>query len=87
MRTAAFMAVSFLALGVALSAVPGRAAQPPAAAPSAHSKCLTHTGSRIPPKQGQCLGGPGSVYSQEDVQRTGATSAGGALRLLSPVWH
>jgi hypothetical protein len=44
--------------------------------------CLTHTGSRIGGK-GKCRG-TGRSYTSEDLKRTGATTAGGALRLLDP---
>jgi hypothetical protein len=44
--------------------------------------CLTHTGSRIVVK-GKCRG-TGRSYTSDDVKRTGATTAGGALTLLDP---
>lgn len=43
--------------------------------------CLTDTGSRISEGPSKCRG-IGRSYSNEDIQRTGATSAGDALSLL-----
>ena len=43
--------------------------------------CLRDTGSRIPPRPHECSGF-GRSYSKEDIDRTGATTLGGALRLL-----
>jgi hypothetical protein len=43
--------------------------------------CLTDTGSRISPSPGQCRG-IGRSYSNQDIERTGSTSAGDALGLL-----
>ena len=42
--------------------------------------CLTQTGSRIS-TPGQCRG-VGRSYSNQDIERTGSTSAGDALALL-----
>jgi hypothetical protein len=44
--------------------------------------CLTQTGSRIAVK-GACRG-TGRSYTNDDISVTGATTAGGALRLLDP---
>ncbi len=52
------------------------AANPPA------SPCLQDTGSRLPAAGATCL--PGRSYSKNDIDNTGATTAGGALRLLDP---
>jgi hypothetical protein len=46
--------------------------------------CLRSTGTRIVLRQKQCLTSPGRVYTQDDIQRTGAITPGGALRLLDP---
>ena len=46
--------------------------------------CLKSTGSRIPVKNGHCVNAPGFVYTQKQIQATGATSTAGALRQLSP---
>jgi hypothetical protein len=44
--------------------------------------CLRSTGTRIVLKNQQCVASPGRVYSQDDLQRTGATTVNEALRLL-----
>lgn len=44
--------------------------------------CVASTGSRIADPQG--CAGEGRSYSQEDIARTGQTTAGGALALLDP---
>jgi hypothetical protein len=55
--------------------------QPPAASAERSDRtCLTATGSRI---SAPCSA-IGRAYSGEDIQRTGATSAAEALRLLDP---
>lgn len=46
--------------------------------------CIRDTGSHIPPPKGQCLPVTGSSYSQQDIQRTGATNIGQALQMLDP---
>jgi hypothetical protein len=46
--------------------------------------CLRSTGSLIPPAKGACLPVAGRSYGRDDIQRTGATTMGGALRLLDP---
>lgn len=47
-------------------------------------QCIRDTGSHIPPPKGQCLPVAGSSYSRQDIQRTGATNVGHALRMLDP---
>jgi uncharacterized protein YceK len=44
--------------------------------------CMTQTGSRIGVK-GECRG-TGRSYTNDDINRTGATTAADALRLLDP---
>ena len=46
--------------------------------------CIKSTGSRIPPKLGQCVNAPGSVYTQKQLETTGKATVAGALRDLSP---
>lgn len=46
--------------------------------------CIRDTGSHIPPPKGQCLPVAGNSYNQQDIQQTGATTVGGALRMLDP---
>lgn len=55
--------------------VSGAAAQTPA--------CLSQTGSRIPGNAANCSAF-GRSYSNDDISRTGATTAGEALPLLDP---
>jgi hypothetical protein len=45
--------------------------------------CLHDTGTRLPVKPGKCTG-VGRSYGADDISRTGATTAGGALGLLDP---
>jgi hypothetical protein len=45
--------------------------------------CIRDTGSRIRPKEGECLG-PGRSYSRDDLDRTGSFDAADALRKLDP---
>ncbi|HEX7368930.1 MAG TPA: hypothetical protein VF284_01440 [Rhodanobacteraceae bacterium] len=47
-------------------------------------QCIRDTGSHIPPPKGQCLPVAGNSYSQQDIQRTGATNLGQALKMLDP---
>ncbi|HUE09451.1 MAG TPA: hypothetical protein VMQ54_00870 [Steroidobacteraceae bacterium] len=44
--------------------------------------CLTQTGSRL--GDGTNCTAAGHSYSKDDMDRTGATTVGGALRLLDP---
>jgi hypothetical protein len=56
--------------------------QPPAAAATSNDpSCLTDTGSRVAMGPGPCRGF-GRSYSNQDIQRTGKTSAADALSLL-----
>jgi hypothetical protein len=48
-----------------------------------NSNCLTSTGSRIPVTGTDCTA-TGRSYSNQDLQRTGATSVAGALPLMDP---
>jgi len=45
--------------------------------------CTSETGSRLPPKKDGCAG-VGRSYSKDDIDRTGAVTAGGAMRLMDP---
>ncbi len=47
------------------------------------SSCLTQTGSRIAANGTTCTA-VGRAYSHDDINRTGATTADEALRLLDP---
>ena len=60
--------------------------KPNAAAPGAvahNSACLSQTGSRIAGNDANCTA-IGRSYSSDDIDRTGSTTAGEALRLLDP---
>lgn len=50
---------------------------------SAATGCVTQTASRIALGPNEC-GAFGRAYTQEDIQRTGATDPGQALRLMDP---
>lgn len=58
-------------------------AERPVPAPGSRN-CIRDTGSHIPPPKGQCLPVAGNSYSQQDIQRTGATNVGQALQMLDP---
>jgi hypothetical protein len=45
--------------------------------------CLTQTGSRMAVNGSSCSA-VGRSYTSEDINRTGATTAAGALRLMDP---
>jgi hypothetical protein len=94
-----FVFVSLLLLaGAGISAAAQAQASQPAvsdhaAATAAHPSsgpkpgdrnCIRDTGSLIPPKKGECLPVAGRSYSQQDIQRTGQTTLGPALRDLDP---
>jgi hypothetical protein len=82
-----------LAIGLLSALVAaGCATQPPAdqaklasASAKADEKpfCLKDTGSRIKPKEGECRG-PGTSYSKDDIDQTGAFDTAEALRRLDP---
>ena len=59
---------------------PQVAAAPVAATPVG---CVTHSGSLIPRPAGSCAAF-GHTYSQSDIETTGRTTIGGALRELDP---
>jgi hypothetical protein len=54
------------------------------AAPTAKDYCIKETGTRIKPKEGECVGAAGRTYSRDELDRTGAFSAAEALRKLDP---
>lgn len=61
-----------------------QAKQKRAVPPLDSRQCIRDTGSHIPPPKGQCLPVAGNSYSQQDIQRTGATDIGQALQMLDP---
>lgn len=84
------------------TAAPAPAEQAPQAAPDGQApvaadgrkrlseeNCLRHTGSRITQRDGKprCTGQPGRVYSKDDIDRTGHTNLGDALRALDPAMN
>jgi len=81
-RIAAAIAASLIAAGCATIADNTKAKPEAHTAAAENPGCLTETGSRISVK-GECRG-PGRAYTTDDINRTGATTAGDALRLLDP---
>lgn len=70
--------------GVATGAeppAPVAAAERDSAAPS---HCLRQTGSRIQAQPGKCLPLAGRVITRDEIQRSGATDVGAAVRILIP---
>jgi hypothetical protein len=81
LRIAGIMIAGTTLFGCA--ATDGAKAKPSASAAfSKDPSCLTDTGSRIAPPPGTQCRGTGRSYSNEDIQRTGSTSAADALSLL-----
>lgn len=56
---------------------------PPETAAAQSPSCIAQTGSRMPRDDAGCKG-VGRSYSRGDIDRTGATSVGEALRDLDP---
>jgi hypothetical protein len=75
------LAAAALALGACASTSGNSATKPVAAAPPAG--CVSGTGSRLTAAPGNCAGF-GRTYTREDIDNTGETTAGGALRRLDP---
>ena len=73
--------VAGIALFGCATTTPNATAKPATAAVVKDPTCLTETGSRI---SGSKCRGYGRSYSNEDIERTGQTSAGDALSLLDP---
>ena len=53
----------------------------------ANPYCLQDTGSRIPPKEGECKNGPGRSVSREELERTGRPNTADALRQVDQTVH
>jgi hypothetical protein len=51
---------------------------------SSPSTCIRDTGTRLKLAPGECTASAGRSYTKEDVDRTGKTTASGALRLMDP---
>lgn len=81
---------SLIALGCALvlaacAGQPHQEQAEPAQTSAAEPDCLRDTGSHIRRTEDDpCVSAPGSVYSREDIDRTGAITTAEALRRLSP---
>jgi hypothetical protein len=76
--------VAVMAVGV-LAGCAAPTAQPVVGPPTTRNDvtCLKDTGSRIPADASACSA-TGRSYSNEDISRTGSTTAAGALQLLDP---
>ena len=51
---------------------------------AAHRDCLRETGNRFGSGQNHCISAAGESYSQADIDATGETNLGDALRKLDP---
>ncbi len=80
MRVVSLIA-SLLVIAACAATTPG--AKPQAAAVAQNPTCLKQTGSRLPAGDAGCKG-TGYSYSSDDINRTGETTAGDALRQLDP---
>jgi hypothetical protein len=57
---------------------------PQPAQPKAPNTCMHDTGTRLKLAPDECSASAGRSYTKDDVDRTGKTTAGGALRLMDP---
>jgi outer membrane cobalamin receptor len=46
--------------------------------------CIEQTGTRFPTRKGHCVNATGEVVTREELEGTGATNAGDALRRTTP---
>ena len=83
MRNVGIVVAGLVLFGCA--ATPQNPNSKPAASAAAMKdpNCLTDTGSHIASGKSKCRG-YGRSYSNDDIERTGQTSAGDALSLLDP---
>ncbi|HSY09048.1 MAG TPA: hypothetical protein VK820_11005 [Steroidobacteraceae bacterium] len=51
---------------------------------TAPSTCMHSTGTRIKLPPGECSASAGRSYSSQEIDQTGKTTVGGALRLMDP---
>jgi hypothetical protein len=72
-----------LALAAVLAGCTTTPSQPKTAANTPPIGCVSSTGTRLPTAPDACAG-PGSTYTQQDLNRTGQQTVGQALRNLSP---
>jgi len=85
----ALACVLIAGLGPAIAAEPAGAAPPAATAgeaptPTPAPDCIRDTGTRIKLPPGACVSQAGHVHQAKDLESTGATSVGDALRQLDP---
>lgn len=78
-----FRATALITAAVVLGGCASSTTKPLASAAANNPNCLTSTGSRIPVTGTDCSA-TGRSYSNQDLQRTGATSVAGALPLMDP---
>jgi hypothetical protein len=83
MHIAGVAVASLILCGCATTSPNSTSKQPASAAAVKDPNCLTDTGSRISEGKANCRG-YGRSYSDEDISRTGKTSAADALGLLDP---
>jgi hypothetical protein len=81
MRIAGLIVAGATLFGCATTAENGKLK--PATAMTKDPTCLTETGSRISMGPAKCRGF-GRSYSNDEIERTGSTSAADALGLLDP---
>jgi hypothetical protein len=82
-RVAAFALASMLCGAAVAIADDSKPAPVPAHKPAPDRACLQQTGTRIPVKSSDCAG-YGRDISRREIDQTGASSVGGALKLLGP---
>lgn len=82
--TALFLALVFS--GAVLAAEAPVEANPAAAkkAPRDERHCLKETGSRLKRPKDECVPAPGQVITREEIEQSGATDAGEAVRRWVP---
>ncbi len=80
MKFTIWIAAGFMLCGCATSS---SNSIPPASAMVSDPHCLTETGSRMSVGKSNCRGF-GRSYSNDDIAKTGQTSAAAALGLLDP---
>jgi|HubBroStandDraft_4_1064222.scaffolds.fasta_scaffold264481_3 hypothetical protein len=79
-----FRVTAMITAAVVLAGCASSTTKPIASAAAVNNpNCLTSTGSRIPVTGTDCTA-TGRSYSNQDLQRTGATSVAGALPLMDP---
>lgn len=85
--TTVFLALALTSLTVLAAESPAEVAADKAKVPAAREQrpdCLKETGSRVKPKEGECIEAPGQVLTREDIDRTGSVDTADAIRKLVP---